>query len=177
MLILPKFAKQTSFFRSKWLSSKLGVSAFANGDTKRQLTDVGASADFRLGTGRMSTSATYEVHSNCICGRTRYSMDGSPLTLEAALNSVDKDLVLKVLHGIDKNNFISPTLSLKSRRMSYEWLRKWNGGSVSSTYHPGDSLSVEWKDAGATGSWTTRAHIPLDNMADTKVSFGHEWDV
>jgi hypothetical protein len=123
----------------------------------------------------MSVSGSYDVGRGIASVRSLYSVDSS--TLEASVDSHNKDISLKYGCAVDRKNTVSSVLSLKSRRVSYEWIHKWVGGCIRSAFHPSESVSVEWKDHGSTGAWTTKATVPLDNLANTKVSFSHDWGV
>lgn len=90
-------------------------------------------------------------------------------------DSEDKDPVLSVTRALDSKNEVSPSVSLKSGDVSYGYTRKWEGGSLKSKLFPGDKVQLEWTDKGAQGSWVTSADVPLDNKANTKVSFGRDW--
>jgi hypothetical protein len=73
---------------------------------------------------------------------------------------------------------VSPKISLKSGAASYGWTRALTGGSLETTYTPGDDAMVDvtWKDKGMGGSWTTKASIPVDDHSRTKISLSREWD-
>ena len=59
--------------------------------------------------------------------------------------------------------------------MKYGWTRKWSGGSADLELTPGDKLNIAWKDQGANGIWTTKAEVPINDQAKSKISFAHEW--
>lgn len=86
-----------------------------------------------------------------------------------------KDPVLTVSKSLDNNNVISPSISMKSGAMSYKWNRKFTGGSLEAKFNPGDNLALEWTDKGSNGEWVTKADIPVDNQAATKISFSRKW--
>lgn len=55
--------------------------------------------------------------------------------------------------------------------------RNLDSGSISADFHPSDNnVIVEWKDQGASGDWTTKAEVPLDNSASTKISVSRKWN-
>ena len=82
---------------------------------------------------------------------------------------------MAVSHQLDAKNAFSPSVSLKNGAVKYGWVRKWSGGSADLKLTPGDKLTVEWKDQGANGVWTTKAEIPVNDQAKSKISFAHDW--
>jgi len=106
--------------------------------------------------------------------RTRVSVDDTQVELQ--YDNADKDPVLVVNHKIDDRNSVNPSISLKSGAVTYGWNRKINGGSLDTKLHPGDKVEISWEDNGASGVWKTTAEVPLDNTANTKVSFSRDWN-
>jgi hypothetical protein len=97
-------------------------------------------------------------------------------TVKLEYDNVDKNALLSVSQKLDASNTVKPTISLKNGDMSYGWTRSWTGGSVDTTYFPGDRVDVEWKDNGANGVWTTKAEIPVDDHSATKISFSRDFN-
>ena len=82
---------------------------------------------------------------------------------------------MAVSHQLDAKNAFSPSVSLKNGAVKYGWVRKWSGGSADLKLTPGEKLTVEWKDQGANGVWTTKAEIPVNDQSKSKISFSHDW--
>lgn len=157
---------------SKWVG-KDGIELSAKGDSKDKLISVGASATQVIEGKNVLLTGSYNLLKKKIAGTAEVTVDST--TVEVAYDNVDKDAKLTVAHKLDAHNTIKPSIALKSGDMSYGWTRFWNGGSVETTYHPGDKIDVEWKDAGANGVWTTKAEIPVDDHASTKISFSRDF--
>lgn len=120
-------------------------------------------------------------------------------TAEVAYNTADEDLQLSVSHDLDANNTPKGSYSTKTGEVAYGicfdsfdiisqshhickclgWTRKWNGGELDGTYHPGNGgkAVLEWTDKGSKGDWKTRAEVPLANheIGNSKVSIKREW--
>ena len=102
----------------------------------------------------------------------------SVTAITVSYDTEENDPLLKVNHKLDDKNSVTPKISLKSGAASYGWTRALNGGSVETTYTPGDEavVDVEWKDKGMGGVWTTKASIPVDDHSKTKLSISREFD-
>ena len=83
---------------------------------------------------------------------------------------------LSVDHRLDRSNIISPSISLRTGSIKYGWLRKWSGGSLKTSLHPGEKVSFDWRDESETGTWNTHADIPLDDAKKSKVSISRDWN-
>lgn len=159
---------------AQWESDKLGLKVHAAGDTKNKFTEVGLSS-----TTSASNGAKVTLKGNFDNLKKKFSFitkaENNDLAAEIAYNTADKDPVLSVSKAFNGNDEISPSISLKTGAVSYKYNRKINGGKVEADFHPGENLVLEWKDQGSNGVWTTKADIPVDNTAGTKVSFSREW--
>jgi len=158
---------------AKWVSDKLGLSMHAEGNTKDKLTEIGASTKQEINGKKITLTGDYDLVNKKL--DTTASLNLQDTTAEINYNNVDKDVVLAVSHDYDNRNTISPSISLTSGHVTYGWTRKWDGGSLETTYHPGDKAVLEWQDKGASGTWKTKASIPVENHANTKVSITRDW--
>lgn len=122
----------------------------------------------------MLLTANYNRLKKKLGGSAKVAVDDTTVKFE--YNNVDKDALLSVSQKLDSSNTVKPTISLTTGDMCYGWTRSWTGGSVESTFRPGDRVDVEWKDNGANGVWTTRAEIPVNDHAATKISFSRDFN-
>lgn len=158
---------------AKWSSDSLGVSVEADGDSKRRLKTVGVSKSLSVKDNKVTISAAYDALKKKFQGSAL--LDADATTVQVKYDSEDKDPLLAVSRALDDKNEISPSIRLRTGEISYGYKRKWQGGSLLSRYFPGDKVSFEWKDEGASGTWTTIADVPLADASATKVSFSREW--
>lgn len=159
---------------TKWSSDSLGMSFTADADTKDRLRSVGVSKETSVNDNKLTLRGAYDLLKKKFNGESEFNVDATKLNLK--YDSENRDPVLSVTRGIDERNEVSPSVSLKNGDVSYGYTRKWDGGSLKSKLFPGDKVEVEWTDNGSKGTWTTTAEVPLDNRANTKVSFGRDWD-
>jgi len=138
------------------------------------LTEVGANTETNLSGNRLNVGAVYDLIQKKLSTKTSMVVDDTKVELQ--YDNVDLNPVLHVSHKLDDTNSVKPSISLKSGAMTYGWDRKINGGTLGATLHPGDKVEVTWEDNGANGVWTTKAEVPLDNTANTKVSFSRDWN-
>lgn len=146
----------------------------ASGNTKDHLTEVAAETSTNLNGNKLNLGAVYDLVQKKLSTKTRMTVEDTDVELQ--YDNADRDPVLAVSHKLDDKNTVSPTISLKSGAMTYGWNRKIAGGSLGTKLHPGDKVEVTWEDSGANGIWTTKAEVPLDNHANTKVSFSRDWN-
>lgn len=160
---------------SKWSSDELGLKVTADANSNDRITLVGVSKDVTVNEQKFSVGGVYDLLKAKYNAFASIDVDSTKVNID--YDSESQDPVLKVTRSIDAQNEVSPSVSLKTGDVSYGYTRKWEGGSLKSVFFPGDrKLDLEWTDRGAGGKWVTSAEIPLDNKADTKVSFGREWD-
>lgn len=157
----------------KW-NNKNGLELRASGNTKDHLTEVGANTETNVNGNRLNLGAVYDLIQKKLSTKTSMVVDDTKVELH--YDNAEKDPVLHVSHKLDDTNSVKPSISLKSGAMTYGWNRKINGGTLGTTLHPGDKVEVTWEDNGANGVWTTKAEVPLDNTANTKVSFSRDWN-
>lgn len=160
---------------AKWTSEKLGLSVGASGNSRDRVTEVSASSTQDINGHKVTLGGTWDRIKNKLDFSTKANLE-KDLTAQVDYDTVGKDPVLKVSYKLDENNIISPAVSLKDGEMSYGWNRKINGGCLDAKFSPGDNVEVEWTDNGSNGVWTTKATIPVNNQAGTKVSFSREWN-
>jgi len=166
---------------AKWVSDKLveGVKATLHleGNNKDYLTQVGAEVNKNIDGKDVELKGTYNVADQKVRANGKVVVDKT--TAEVAYNTADEDLQLSVSHDLDANNTPKGSYSTKTGEVAYGWTRKWNGGELDGTYHPGNGgkAVLEWTDKGAKGDWKTRAEVPLANheIGNSKVSIKREW--
>lgn len=158
---------------TKWNSDQYGLSVTANADTESRFKNVGVSKKLDVNGNKVSLNGVYDLIKKTVRGCA--SVDADVATVKLAFDSESQDPELSVSRNIDDNNSVHPSIRLRSGKMTYGFTRNWEGGSVSGKLHPGDKVSLTWKDNGAAGSWVTNADVPLGNTKATKVSFTREW--
>lgn len=159
---------------SSWVSNQVGLAVNALADSKEMLKNVGASTTRSLGDFTLDLAGKYDMMKKTTNFQGQLSKDDT--TARVNYNTDDRDVILSVAHQLDSRNSVEPSISLTSGDVTYGWTRKWEGGQVKSTYHPGDRADIEWRDNGVNGRWTTKASVPLENTANTKISFSRDWD-
>lgn len=160
---------------AKWNSDSLGLTVEGKGDTQDKLKTVGVSKTLSIkDDNKLTVSAAYDIASKKACGSALLDVEGT--AVEVSYDTEDKDPRLVVSRSLDDQNEVSPSIRLRSGEMSFGYKRKWTGGSLLSRYFPGNKVSFEWKDVGASGTWTTTADVPLADTSATKVTFSREWD-
>jgi hypothetical protein len=83
---------------------------------------------------------------------------------------------LSVEQHINENNIINPSIVLTNGDITYAWLRRWSGGSLRTSLHPGDKLTFDWRDEShGGGSWNTHAEVPIDDISKARVSISRDW--
>ncbi len=161
--------------KTKWFSRKFGTTVHVDADTKKKLSVISAETSGRYGLNKWSVDGSFDVIKRAT--QLHIANQINSLTGEISYDSAGGDSVLKCTQELNPQNSISASLGLKSISMTYEWCRKWTGGSLTSTFYPSDKkLGLKWRDKGAIGTWTTVATVPIDNAANTKVTFSHDWD-
>jgi hypothetical protein len=158
---------------AKWASDKVGIALSAEGNTDDKLTNVAIVNTQTVGGNKLTVGANYDVLDKKASLNTKLAVDDTVVGI--SYDNVDKDPVLAVSHQLDAKNAFSPSVSLKNGAVKYGWVRKWSGGSADLKLTPGEKLTVEWKDQGANGVWTTKAEIPVNDQAKSKISFAHDW--
>lgn len=159
---------------AKWASEKLGLTLGLNADTNDRLTSVDAKKTLNVQDTDLTLSAAYDLIKKKACGKAEVQASKTLISLK--YDTEGKDPELEVSHDLDANNVIIPTLSLKNAAISYGYKRNYKGGSVKARLFPGDKVTAEWKDEGASGTWITSADIPLEDTKGTKISFSREWN-
>lgn len=156
---------------SKWSNDKLELTAEGNSDDK--LTEIGALTHQTFHGNPWDISAVYDLIKKRVSGSTEIQVDDTTVGIE--YDNADRNPVLSVSHKLDDKNTVEPTIALKSGDMTYGWVRNINGGKLGTKLTPGEKVDLTWEDNGANGIWTTKAEVPLDNTANTKVSFSRDW--
>lgn len=156
-----------------WSSKQLGLKVSALADTKDKLSEVSLESTQSVKDAKVTFSGVFDNLKKKFNVAAKVSNDD--IGAKVQYDTSDKDPVLTVFKSLDSNNVVSPSVSLKSGAVSYKWNRKFNGGEVEAKFNPGDNLALEWTDKGAYGEWVTKADIPVDNQAGTKISFSRKW--
>lgn len=158
-----------------WSIPEYGTTLTVAGNTRELLTAVA------VGSTRVVDKATYvigmgyEARNRALSCKARYSVDD--LSGEVSYNSATGDVLLKGTQKLNSRNSFSPSIALKTKKMAYEWTRKWPGGFLNTVLSPSDKqLLLNWRDRSVTGDWTTKLLLPIDNLANSKVSFSHDWE-
>jgi hypothetical protein len=159
---------------TRWNSDSLGLTVQANGDSKRKLKTFGVSKSLNIKDNRLSVAGAYDLIKKKISGSA--SFDADKTRVQLSVDSESRNPELFVSRALDENNEINPAIKLRTGEVSYGYRRKWHGGSLLSRFFPGDKATLEWKDNGASGAWTTLAEIPLADATATKVTFSREWE-
>lgn len=167
-------ASKTTSIAARWVSDKLGFTVSADGDTNDSLTQVGIETTQDFQGNKVNLEGKYDLLNSKISGSANINVDDT--SVKVAYDTLDRNPVLSVSHKLDSNNVVEPSVSLKNGAMKYGWTRNWNGGSIESQLTPGDKLSLTWKDNGASGTWTTKADIPIEDQSKTKISFSRDWN-
>jgi hypothetical protein len=158
---------------TSWASDRAGVAISALADSREMLKRVGASTSRTIGGFTLGLAGKYDMLKRSSEFSTKLSKDET--AAEFRYNTEERDVVLSVSHDLDTNNALTPKISLTTGDVTYGWTRKWNGGSLASSYHPGDKAEFIWVDQGTGGIWRTKAQVPLEDPKKTKVSFTRDW--
>lgn len=156
---------------SKWSNDKLELTAEGNSDDK--LTAIGGLTHQKFQGHPWDISAVYDLIKKKVSGASELQVDDTTVGIE--YDNADKNPILSVSHKLDDKNTVAPTIALKTGEMTYGWTRSINGGKLGTKLTPGEKVDLTWEDNGANGVWTTKAEVPLDNTANTKVSFSRDW--
>ena len=69
---------------------------------------------------------------------------------------------LTFMHNLDERNTISPTISLNTAKIIYDWkLDLDHGSSIVTRVDPSSAIHVCWTDSTMNGHWITDFHLPL----------------
>jgi hypothetical protein len=145
--------------------------------------DVGVAAGFDKLSNRVTTKAS--VHKDGTTVHLDYdNVDRRPEVYCLFTEKFSKFLCdslcfmsqLSVEQHINENNIINPSIVLTNGDITYAWLRRWSGGSLRTSLHPGDKLTFDWRDEShGGGSWNTHAEVPIDDISKARVSISRDW--
>lgn len=161
---------------TSWSNKDLALRVGMVGDSKNLLTGVSLSKTGLVMGNELFAAASFNVPKQAVHASASYSIDDTIVSLQG--DSKNLDPVLSVTRRLDVANEVTPTISLKTGKMSYNWRRKWFGGSLSTTVHPNSDdkkVELEWRDEGVNGQWITRAEIPLEDATKVKLSVSRDW--
>jgi len=166
---------------AKWVTDKLmdGVKTTLNlnGDSKDKVTSVGGEFNKDVNGNDVTIKGCYRVSDSRLDVEGKVSHDKA--TAEVTYNTGDEDIGLSLKYDLDESNSPKGSYSTKSGEVAYGWTRKWEGGELDGTYHPGNGgrAVLEWTDKGNKGDWKTRAEVPLANneIGNSKVTIKREW--
>jgi hypothetical protein len=173
-----KVASKTVDVASTWVNDKIGLDIGVKASSAEPYFKNVAFATRQTINGvKWTLDSAYDHVKKSISGNTGVSYNNG--NVNVAFDSENRDPRVTVSYDVDEKNTIAPSYALKSGDASYAWTRKLSGGSVSTTLFPNEKVSVNWRDEGSNGVWSTKADIPLDtnNGAGTKVSFSRDWKV
>lgn len=166
---------QVGSVRARWSLPEYGSTITAAGSSRDAVTAVA------VGTTRVVDKATYvlgvgyDSRRRSLSCKARYGADD--LSVEAGYESTTGEVVLKGTQKLNSRNSFSPSIALKSKKMSYEWMRKWHGGFINTIFRPAErEILLHWRDRSVTGDWTTKLTLPVDDVTNAKISFSHEWE-
>jgi len=134
----------------------LGLSASAN--SKDNLQEVGFTKSQSINDDTAVIDVNYNLLDKKVDLKTRYASKDT--AVEIKVDSVDQDAVVTVSRKHD-DNVVSPSISLKTGSTSFGWRRKIKGGNVEAILNTGKNVEVTWNDNTDTGSWKTKATVPL----------------
>lgn len=158
---------------AEWQSDKLGLAVAISGDNVNTLKTVAVSKDLPLNDKKVTLSSSYDALKKKISGKARLSIPKTVVDL--AFDSDSQDPTLIVSRAIDENNEVIPSIGMRSGSMSYGFRRRWEGGSLLSTFYPGKKVLFNWKDEGVSGNWITTADVPIGDTKNTKITVTREW--
>jgi hypothetical protein len=78
---------------------------------------------------------------------------------------------------LNDNDCITPTLSLKSKQLTWGWSRKVKNGLIETTLVPNDHVLIDWNDKTSDGTWRSQVKIPIKDRSGTSVSLSRKWDI
>lgn len=157
-----------------WHSDRLGLVVGASGDSKNTLKSLLVTKDVPLNDNKVTLSAAYDVLKKKISSKGRLTIPKTVVDL--SFDTESQDPTLTVAREIDQNNEVIPSIGMRSGFMSYGFRRRWDGGSLLSTFYPGKKVTLNWKDEGVSGNWITSADVPIGDTKNTKVSITREWN-
>lgn len=157
-----------------WQSDKLGLAIGATGDNKNTLKSLLVTKEVPLKDNKVTFYAAYDVIRKKISSKARLSIPKTVVDL--AFDSESQDPTLTVSRAIDDNHEVIPSIGMRSGSMSYGLRRRWQGGSLLSTFYPGKKVLFNWTEEGVSGNWITSADVPIGDTKNTKVSITREWN-
>lgn len=162
---------------SQWASKSLGLAVSARGNTHEKLQAVDVRKSFDYKNNRLTLNAAYDVIKKKISGSTSVNIE-QDTEMQLQYDSVAKDPVFTLTRQLDAHNEVSPSVSLKTGKLTYGMRRRWEGGSLKAQLAPGETLGLEWRDEGVSGAWVTSAEIPVGKTpsAPTKITFSRDWN-
>lgn len=168
-------AKNKLSLYSSWVSDKIGVAVSALGDSVDKLKEItiSKSQDALLGADKFSSAIRYELQGKKTSFVERYAR--GDIAVELKFDNQDLDPIVTISKKFYDNVF-APSISVKTGTASYGWRRILSSGSVDAVLKIGDKLTVTWRDEAKSGSWVTKATVPLDDPEKkTKISVLREW--
>ena len=161
-----------------WLSDKLGLSLTALGNTRDKLTGLVASKRCTFGGNDGVVNADFNLKSKSLVGSGSVTVERTTVT--ATYLTSNQELVVAVSHDLDDDNTVSPVFFSSSGKMQYNWSRKFVGGSLDTSFIPGEKVLLSWTDRSRYGDWRTSADVPISastgiDVGKTKLSIKREW--
>jgi hypothetical protein len=117
----------------------------------------------------------YDRLASLLTGKASVMKEGTTVSLE--YDTQRRNPELQVEQYVNENNIVAPAISLKTGDISYSWIRRWTGGYLRSSLHPGDKLAFDWRDEtlNGLGAWNTHAEVPIDDISKAKISISRDW--
>jgi hypothetical protein len=151
------------------------INVFVEGNSNDKATSVGASSTLDLAGNSVDFKAVYDVATKKVTADVGTKVDD--LTVGVNFNTEDQEAVLTLSKPLDASNDISPSVNVNTGEVKVGWLRKWEGGSLKTTFAPNDKeVELVWTDNGVNGAWVTTATVPIENQSATKISFARNWN-
>ena len=158
-----------------WAAKSTDLELSASGNSVDQLTDVGFVTKVNLGETKTTLTGNYNLLKKKLASALK--VDYAKTSAQMSYDTVDKDPILKMTQEIDPYNSFSPWLSFKTSNLAYSWTHILSSGqSVKTTMGPLDKVEIVWKDKGASGVWTTKLDVPLNDPSRAKVSLARDWN-
>lgn len=144
-----------------------------SGSSKNKLTDI----EFRKDFTKLSLNLFYNLPKKLLSTSTSYKVDTWNAIINLDYDTSNKDPIISVVKHVDDANELIPSMSFKTKLVTYAWKHKWNGSSLTSTLIPDDSIELVWKDIGYNGNWNTKGSLSLKDSSKNKLSISREWNV
>lgn len=173
LLIDLDIAESAVGMAASWKNDKVAV--LVEGNTTDKVTLLGASTHFDISGTKVDVKGEYCLLTKKLAATVAATIDDIVATVK--YDTKDKEAVLSVSKPLDSNNDLTPSVNVNTGAVKVAWLRKWEGGSLDTSFSPNDKeLTFVWKDNGVNGVWTTTATVPIEEQGNTKITFARDWN-